>query len=535
MTSEQRRVVLTLGFCGLVSAADNWFVSPALPAIAQTLAVAPSVVAVILTAYLVPYGALQPVCGAIGDRVGRVRLLRVIVAGLAVGTLVCALAPSPPALVAARILTGCFAAGIISVSQALVGDVVLAEDRAAAVGLLMGVTFTGQGLSAGLGGIITELVGWRAAFVCFGVLAVVAWLGVMRLRGVGEREADGSGSRSGVGAFLSSAVRIFFGPGRAVFLIAFTTGIIYLGVYGFMGTFLAERCGLSSTPAGLLMMFYGLACLAGGSLSGRIGGWRGLRGTILVGEASGLAAAGLLLVSTVTGSWVPALVAAACLGLGYILVQPTLVSLSMDVDPAQTGLCTGLIGFGVFVGGGVGSTLGGFAISAGGYEALWVAAAVALALQTAIGWRVLALEGSRTRARGPLYLLLGPDELAAAGLAAVDEQVLAGHETVGDGHEVDPLRNLLRRGPTAHRCEVHDAPPELGVVHDALVERGENAAGVDAVARTLRGEAPGHVLGVGDDAALGRGVLGKLAAGMPAGGPHVDHGAHLRGGLCQKD
>ena len=109
---------------------------------------------------------------------------------------------------------------------------------------------------------------------------------------------------------------------------------------------------------------------AGGSLSGRIGGWHGLRGTILVGEASGLAAAGLLLVSTVTGSWVPALVTAACLGLGYILVQPTLVSLSMDVDPAQTGLCTGLIGFGVFVGGGVGSTLGGFAISAGGYEAL---------------------------------------------------------------------------------------------------------------------------------------------------------------------
>ena len=206
-----------------------------------------------------------------------------------------------------------------------------------------------------------------------------------------KRQARGGwgSSSSGAGAFLSSAVRTFFGPGRAVFLTAFTTGIIYLGVYGFMGTFLAERCGLSSTPAGLLMMFYGLACLAGGSLSGRIGGWHGLRGTILVGEASGLAAAGLLLVSTVTGSWVPALVAAACLGLGYILVQPTLVSLSMDVDPAQTGLCTGLIGFGVFVGGGAGSTLGGFAISAGGYEALWIVAAAALALQTVIGWRAL--------------------------------------------------------------------------------------------------------------------------------------------------
>ena len=40
LSPEQKRVVYTLGFCGLVSAADNWFVSPALPAIAQTLAVA---------------------------------------------------------------------------------------------------------------------------------------------------------------------------------------------------------------------------------------------------------------------------------------------------------------------------------------------------------------------------------------------------------------------------------------------------------------------------------------------------------------
>lgn len=416
MTPEQRRIVVTLGFCGLVSAADNWFVSPALPAIAQTLAVAPSVAAVILTAYLVPYGALQPVCGAIGDRVGRVRLLRIIVAGLAAGTLVCAAAPTLPALVGARILTGCFAAGIISVSQALVGDVVSAEDRAGAVGLLMGITFTGQGLSAGLGGIVTELVGWRAAFVCFGVLAIVAWLGVMRLRGVGEkavgekdaphrdavpsRDAAPAESPSvasvekplGVRGFLANAVRTFFGPGRAVFLVAFSTGIIYLGVYGFMGTFLSERCGLGATPAGLVMMFYGIACLVGGNLSGRIGGWRGLRGTILVGEVSGLCAAALLAASALTGSWAPALLAAACLGLGYILVQPTLVSLSMDVDPCQTGLCTGLIGFGVFVGGGVGSALGGLVIGAGGYGALWLAAGAALLAQTLVGWRVLPRE-----------------------------------------------------------------------------------------------------------------------------------------------
>lgn len=405
MTPAQKKIVITLGFCGLVSAADNWFVSPALPAIAQTLAIAPAAATIILTAYLTPYGLLQPVCGAIGDAVGRVRLLCIIVAGLAVSTVLCAAAPTLEALVVARIVTGCFAAGIISVNQSLVGSVVSEEDRQGAVGLLMGVTFTGQGLSAGLGGLICDLVGWRAAFVCFGALGAVAWLGVRRLRYLDETDGEGTvdaadASMTAAGAvalgpverepfrpaaFLRHAAQIFFGPGRAIYFIAFTTGIIFLGVYGFMGAFLAERCGLSSTQAGLLMMFYGLACLAGGSISGRIGEARGQCGVIAVGETSGVIATALLATSTITGSWIPALPAAACLGLGYILVQPTLVSFSMDIDPSHTGLCTGLIGLGVFAGGGVGSSLGGLAITDGGYLALWTIAGVALVAQAIAG------------------------------------------------------------------------------------------------------------------------------------------------------
>ena len=409
MTPTQKKIVVTLGFCGLVSAADNWFVSPALPAIAQTLAIAPAAATIILTAYLTPYGLLQPVCGAIGDAVGRVRLLCIIVAGLAASTVLCAAAPTLEALVVARIVTGCFAAGIISVNQSLVGSVVSEEDRQGAVGLLMGITFTGQGLSAGLGGLICDLVGWRAAFICFGVLGAAAWLGVRRLRYLDEMDgagtvdaADASVSAAGAGAvgsaerepfrpaaFLCHAAQIIFGPGRAIYFVAFTTGIIFLGVYGFMGTFLAERCGLSSTQAGLLMMFYGLACLAGGSISGHIGEARGQRGVIAVGETSGVIATALLAASTITGSWMPALPAAACLGLGYILVQPTLVSFSMDIDPSHTGLCTGLIGLGVFAGGGIGSSLGSIAIAGGGYLALWTIAGVALVAQAIAGARFL--------------------------------------------------------------------------------------------------------------------------------------------------
>ena len=400
LTLRQLRVVVVLGFCGLVSAVDNWFVSPALPAIANTLAVAPTAAAIILTAYLVPYGALQPVCGRIGDGVGRLRLLRIIVLGLCAGTFLCALAPSLSLLVAARIITGCFAAGIISVSQAFVGDVVGPKYRAGAVGILMGITFTGQGLSAGLGGILTDLVGWRAAFAAFGMLAALAWLGLFTLRDAGRPPAQDtirSSAQAGkrppyenpVSSFLRDAWRIFFGPHRAVFLLACSTGFLFLGTYGLMGTFLSEVCGLASTQAGLVMMLYGFFCLIGGALAGRLGGARGLSGVISVGERAGMVSAATLALSCVTGSWIPSLVAAASLGMGYILVQPTLVTLSMDADPAQSGLCTGLIGFAVFACGGVGSAVGTAIVSHGGYALLWVLVLLCLGLQALISRRVL--------------------------------------------------------------------------------------------------------------------------------------------------
>ena len=332
-------------------------------------------------------------CGTLGDRFGRLRVLHVIVAGLAVGTFLCAVAPTLPLLVAARVLTGCFAAGIIAVSQAHVGDVVGPERRGAAVGVLMGITFTGQGLSSGLGGIITDLMSWRAAFACFGVLALLALALLWRLprsaTPAGEKNVP-SMAAAPQGNFFARAARIFFGNHRAIFFVACTTGVVFLGVYGFMGTFLAERCGLGSTQAGLIMMLYGVMCLVGGTVSGRIGAAHGPRGVICVGEASGLLAIATLVLVTATGAWQPALLAAGALGFGYILTQPTLVSLSMDADPAQTGLCTGLIGLGVFAGGGVGSALGSQLVALGGYDALWLASGALLVAQLVLGGRALA-------------------------------------------------------------------------------------------------------------------------------------------------
>ncbi|MEA4839108.1 MAG: MFS transporter, partial [Rhodospirillaceae bacterium] len=86
--------ILVLGCGGLISAADNWIVAPILPSIADSLGISVAQAALILTAYMIPYGLMQPVHGHISEGYGRLRLLRGLMLGLVCGTRGCARSPS---------------------------------------------------------------------------------------------------------------------------------------------------------------------------------------------------------------------------------------------------------------------------------------------------------------------------------------------------------------------------------------------------------------------------------------------------------
>lgn len=64
-------VLVLVGFAGFISAADNWVASLLLPDISEDFGISISQVSIVLTAYLIPYGVLQPVYGYYSDRYGR--------------------------------------------------------------------------------------------------------------------------------------------------------------------------------------------------------------------------------------------------------------------------------------------------------------------------------------------------------------------------------------------------------------------------------------------------------------------------------
>ncbi len=109
---------------------DQTIVATALPAIAGSLGDVERVSWVVVS-YLVATTIAAPVYGRLGDVLGRRRLLFVALGLFIVASLACAVAPTILLLTAARVLQGLGGGGLMTTSQALVGEVVPPRERGA--------------------------------------------------------------------------------------------------------------------------------------------------------------------------------------------------------------------------------------------------------------------------------------------------------------------------------------------------------------------------------------------------------------------
>lgn len=117
---ERMLAMLAIALAMTMAVLDGAIVNVALPVMARDLAVQPDAAIFVVNAYQIAVTAALLPLASLGDILG---YRRVYLAGLAVfvaASLACALAPSLPALVAARIAQGLGAAGVMSVNIALV-------------------------------------------------------------------------------------------------------------------------------------------------------------------------------------------------------------------------------------------------------------------------------------------------------------------------------------------------------------------------------------------------------------------------------
>ena len=196
----------TLFCCILASSlsfVEGSVLSVALPAIRSSYGAAAQDVQWVVNAYLLPLSALLLLGGALGDHFGRRRLLVIGTSIFGVTSLVCALAPSLPILLAARAAQGVGAALLLPNSLALLNTAFSGEQRGRAVGIWAASGAAMAAVAPLLGGWLVGTVGWPAIFYINLPLALGAIL--LALRFVEESREPGEGRTDYAGALLATA------------------------------------------------------------------------------------------------------------------------------------------------------------------------------------------------------------------------------------------------------------------------------------------------------------------------------------------
>jgi EmrB/QacA subfamily drug resistance transporter len=132
----------------------------------------------VITAYAIVFAAALVPAGRIADRAGRRRTYLGGLAVFALGSVVCGVAPSLPALVAGRAVQGLGAAAASPASLGLLLGAVGPQRRATYVARWTGAAALGMTIGPFVGGFLTTLGDWRWAFlVNLPVVAAIALVG----------------------------------------------------------------------------------------------------------------------------------------------------------------------------------------------------------------------------------------------------------------------------------------------------------------------------------------------------------------------
>ena len=367
---------------------------PILPVIQQSLHTTTSGVTWAMTAWLISSAVATPLLGRIGDLVGRKRALIVVIAAIAVGNVLAALAPTIGVLIIARVIQG-FGGAIFPLAFGLLRGAFPAKKVPSAIGALSAVLAVASGLGTVLAGPLVGVLTWHGLFIIplagaiiGGILSIVFvsdkserahggvnipaalllsdWL-VALLLPLSEGSEWGWGSPAVIGLFVLTAVlitawilvelksksplvdmRIMRSPKIwPMNATAILIGAAMFSVFAFFTRFVQTPAstgwglGASVSESGLIMLPMLVTMGIAGFISGPIAKVINFRAQVTLSAI-------LITVSTVAIAFLHSsvgelLIEAAVFGLGLGLIYAALTSVVVQAVPAtQTGIASGM-------------------------------------------------------------------------------------------------------------------------------------------------------------------------------------------------
>jgi EmrB/QacA subfamily drug resistance transporter len=439
LRSERGPVLLSVMLSVGLVAIDSTILATAVPAIVDDLggfAQFPWLFSI----YLLAQAVSVPIFAKFTDVVGRKPVMLAGVGLFVLGSILCGVAWSMPALIVFRAVQGLGAGAVQPTAMTIIGDIYSVAERAKVQGYVASVWAISSVVGPTLGGLFVDFLDWRFIFfVNVPLGAVAAWVLARRFHEDVSREpqrVDYLGAvllavgtsllvlgllEGGVGWAWLSAPSIGALAGGVAALVAFAlverraaepiippwvlrsrllnstnlaslaVGVILIGLTSYIPLYVQGVLGHSALVAGFALAALTLGWPIAASSAGRIYLRVGFRSTALIGAAIIIVGAALLvLLNPASSVWQ---VAATCfvIGLGMGLVaSPTLIAGQAAVEWSVRGVVTGTNMFARSMGSAVGIAVFGalanasLAASGGGKVSSTAAGTPASALDPAL-------------------------------------------------------------------------------------------------------------------------------------------------------
>ncbi|MCX5393610.1 MFS transporter [Streptomyces sp. NBC_00094] len=364
------RAVALLALGSFAVGTDAYAMAGLLPGIGADLDVSVSLAGQSVTAFTLCYALAAPLFSALLARRGTRTLIVTALVVFVVANAGSALAGSYAGLLGSRALAGAGAGLFTPAAATAAVALVPPERRGRALGLVLGGMSAGTVLGVPLGLLVAAGSGWRAALWLVTGIGVVALLGVVTALPAVRGTAAPS-LRARIGALGRPRVAV-------VVAVTFTQTVASLGLYTYLEPVLQRVADIGSSVPYLWV--WGLGGVCGSLLAGTLVDRTGRPALLAVALLGTLG--GALALLPWSGA-VPGLVLLPLLlwgAVGWAFVVPQQHRLLAE-EAGGGAAAVGLNSSATYLGGAVGSALGGLAL-AQGLDARWLplpAAGVALA------------------------------------------------------------------------------------------------------------------------------------------------------------
>jgi len=342
------RAIVFLAAAGFASQCMVRSADSLLPQIAGDLGVTVGVASIIVSAYSFVHGSMQLFMGAAADRFGKYRTCAVTCGICSIFVALCGLAPTLTSLLMARIASAAFAAWIIPLGMAYIGDAVPYERRQPVLARYLSGQISGQLFGQAAGGILGDLLGWRGVFFVLAGFLAIAAVGLFREVFTNPLTRAGAHPVAASRGFLADNKLVLSNPWARFVLLAAAIEFAFLfGAFAYIGADLHLRFGLGFTAIGLVICMFGVG--------GLVYALWGPQFVVLLGQRGLAAGGGLIcgaafLVLAATPVWWIAPIGVAFVGLGFYMLHNTLQTNATQMSPEARGTAVGLYSASLYLG-----------------------------------------------------------------------------------------------------------------------------------------------------------------------------------------